>query len=87
MRREASGRIIVAIDRQRAELHYTGTSRPDMIEASCRGAFGNFLNVRAFALGMRMEVIFPGERADPWSADLRGTRAVTDAFLACARRI
>ncbi|MBB5688939.1 hypothetical protein GXW77_09480 [Roseomonas alkaliterrae] len=88
VRREATGRIIVAIDRQRADLNYTGTSRPDMIEASYQGAFENFLNfVRAFALGMRMEVIFPGETVAPWSADLRGTRAVTEAFLACARRI
>jgi len=79
--------MIVAIDRQHAELHHTGTSRPDVIEACCRGAFDSFLNVRAFALGMRMEVIFPDERADPWSGDLRGARAGTEAFLACARRI
>jgi hypothetical protein len=84
----ATGRIIIGIDQQRAELNYTGTSRPDMIEASYRGAFNNFINfVRAFALGNRMQVSFPGETVEPWGADLRGTRAVTDAFLACARRI
>lgn len=83
-----TGQIIIGIDRQRAELHYTGTNRPDMIEASYSGAFDNFINfVRAFALGNRMQVIFPGENVEPWGADLRGTRAVTDAFLACARRI
>jgi hypothetical protein len=83
-----TGRIIIGIDRQRAELHYTGTRRPDMIEASYRGAFDNFISfVRAFALGNRMQVTFPGENVEPWGADLRGTRAVTDAFLACARRI
>lgn len=84
----ATGRIVIAIDRQRAELNYTGTSRPDMIEASYQGAFRNFINfVEAFALGLRMQVSFPGENVDSWSADLRGTRAVTEAFLACARRI
>lgn len=88
VRNEATGRIVIAIDRQRAELNYTGTSRTDMIEGSYRGAFDNFINfVRAFALGNRMQVTFPGENVDPWSADLRGTRAVTEAFLACARRI
>lgn len=88
VRQEARGRIVIAIDRQRAELNYTGTSRPNMIEASYQGAFNNFLNfVQAFALGLRMQVIFPGENVAPWSADLRGTRAVTEAFLACARRI
>ena len=88
VRTEATGRIVIAIDRQRAELNYTGTSRTDMIEASYRGASDNFINfVRAFALGNRMQVTFPGENVDPWSADLRGTRVVTDAFLACARRI
>lgn len=88
VRREATGRIVVAIDSRRAELNYNGTSRPDMIEASYQGAFNNFLNfVQAFALGIRMQVLFPGENVTPWSADLRGTRAVTEAFLACARRI
>jgi hypothetical protein len=59
-----------------------------MIEASYQGAFRNFVNfVEAFAAGYRMQVTFPGERVAPWSADLRGTRAVTEAFLACARRI
>ena len=88
VRQGATGRIVIGIDRQRAELNYTGTNRPDMIEASYQGAFGNFINfVEAFALGMRMQLSFPGENVDPWSADLRGTRAVTDAFLACARRI
>ena len=76
-------------DRRRpAELNYIGTTRQDMIEASYQGAFDNFLNfVRAFAAGNRMQVSFPGERVAPWSANLRGTRAVTDAFLACARRL
>lgn len=88
VRREARGRIVVGIDGRRAELNYIGTSRPDMIEASYQGAFENFLNfVRAFAAGNQMQVTFPGEQVSPWSADLRGTRAVTDAFLACARRI
>ena len=88
VRQEARGQIVIAIDRQRAELNYIGTSRPDMIEASYRGAFDNFLNfVQTFAAGYRMQVLFPGERVEPWSADLRGTRAVTEAFLACARRI
>lgn len=88
VRNEATGRIVVGIDARRAELNYTGTSRPDMIEASYRGAFDNFLNfVRAFALGNRMQVSFPGEDVAPWGADLRGTRAVTEAFLACARQI
>jgi hypothetical protein len=88
VRQEATGRIIIAIDNRRAELNYTGTNRPDMIEASYQGAFANFLNfVEAFAAGLRMQVLFPGERVEPWSADLRGTRAVTEAFLACARRI
>jgi hypothetical protein len=88
VRREATGRIVIGIDRQRAELNYTGTSRPDMIEASYSGAFENFVNfVRAFALGNRMQVSFPGESVAPWGADLRGTRAVTEAFLNCARRI
>ena len=88
VRNGATGRIVIGIDRQRAELNYAGTSRADMIEASYRGAFNNFINfVRAFALGNRMQVTFPGENVDPWTADLRGTRAVTDAFLACARRI
>ena len=88
VRQQATGRIVVAIDRRSAELNYHGTSRPDMIEASYRGAFENFINfVEAFALGLRMQVSFPGERVEPWSADLRGTRAVTEAFLACARRI
>jgi hypothetical protein len=59
-----------------------------MIEASYQGAFNNFINfVEAFAAGLRMQVTFPGETVAPWSADLRGTRAVTEAFLACARRI
>lgn len=88
VRREATGRILVTIDRSSAELTYTGTSRRNMIEASYSGAFQNFVNfVEAFARGLRMQVSFPGERIQPWSADLRGTRAVTEAFLACARRI
>jgi hypothetical protein len=88
VRQGATGRIVIAIDNRRAELNYAGTSRPDMIEASYLGAFNNFINfVEAFAAGLRMQVLFPGERVDPWSADLRGTRAVTEAFLACARRI
>ena len=88
VRQEATGRIVVGIDAQRAELNYTGTARRDMIEASYRGAFDNFLNfVRAFALGNRMQVSFPGENVQPWGADLRGTRMVTEAFLSCARRI
>jgi hypothetical protein len=88
VRPQATGRIVIAIDGRRAELNYTGTDRPDMIEASYQGAFNNFINfVEAFAAGLRMQVLFPGERVDPWSADLRGTRAVTEAFLACARRI
>ncbi|MBR0680054.1 hypothetical protein GXW74_06115 [Roseomonas eburnea] len=88
VRQEARGRIIIAIDNRRAELNYIGTTRPEMIEASYQGAFNNFINfVEAFAAGYRMQVIFPGERVEPWSADLRGTRAVTEAFLACARRI
>jgi len=88
VRQEARGRIIVAIDNRRAELNYVGTSQPDMIEASYQGAFRNFINfVEAFAAGLRMQVSFPGERIEPWAADLRGTRAVTEAFLACARRI
>ena len=88
VRQGATGRVVVGIDGQRAELAYSGTRRPDMIEASYRGAFNNFLNfVRTFALGMRMQVSFPGENLAPWSADLRGTRAVTEAFLECARRI
>lgn len=88
VRQGSTGRIVIGIDRQQAELNYTGTNRPDMIEASYQGAFRNFINfVEAFALGMRMQVSFPGEDVAPWSADLRGTRAVTDAFLACARRI
>jgi hypothetical protein len=88
VRQGARGQIVIAIDRQRAELNYTGTNRPDMIEASYQGAFPNFLRfVEAFALGLRMQVLFPGENVAPWSADLRGTRAVTEAFLACARRI
>ena len=88
VRREARGRVVVSIDRQRADLNYTGTSQPDMIEASYQGAFNNFLRfVEAFALGLQMQVSFPGENVEPWSADLRGTRAVTEAFLACARRI
>lgn len=88
VRPEARGRVVIAIDRRRAELNYIGTSRTDMIEASYRGAFDNFLNfVEAFAAGYRMQVLFPGENVAPWAADLRGTRAVTEAFLACARRI
>jgi hypothetical protein len=88
VRREATGRIVIAIDGRRAELNYTGTSRPDMIEASYQRAFNNFINfVEAFAAGLRMQVTFPGETVAPWSADLRGTRSVTEAFLACARRI
>lgn len=88
VRPDATGRIVIAIDRQSAELHYRGTDRPEMIEASYRDAFQNFLRfVEAFALGLRMQVIFPDQNLTPWSADLRGTRAVTEAFLACARRI
>lgn len=88
VRQGATGRIVIAIDGRRAELNYAGTSRPDMIEASYQGAFNNFINfVEAFAAGLRMQVTFPGETVAPWSADLRGTRAVTEAFLACARRI
>ncbi len=88
VRQGVSGRIVVAIDGSRAELNYIGTTRQDMIEASYQGAFDNFLNfVRAFAAGNRMQVSFPGERVAPWSANLRGTRAVTDAFLACVRRL
>lgn len=88
VRREATGRIVIGIDGRRAELNYTGTSRRDMIEASYQGAFSNFINfVEAFAAGLRMQLTFPGETVAPWSADLRGTRAVTEAFLACARRI
>lgn len=88
VRQGVTGRIVVAIDGRRAELNYIGTSRADMIEASYQGAFENFLNfVRAFAAGNRMQVTFPGEQVAPWSADLRGTRAVTDAFLDCARRL
>ena len=88
VRPQARGRIVVAIDNRQAELNYRGTTRPTMIEASYQGAFRNFLNfVEAFAGGFRMQLRFPGERMAPWSADLRGTRAVTEAFLACARRI
>jgi hypothetical protein len=88
VRPEARWRIVIAIDNRRAELNDIGTSRPDMIEASYQGAFNNFLNfVEAFAAGLRMQVSFPGENPAPWAADLRGTRAVTEAFLACARRI
>lgn len=88
VRQGATGRIMVSIDRQNAELNYQSTNRPDMVEASYQGAFRNFINfVEAFALGYRMQVTFPGENVSPWTADLRGTRAVTEAFLACARRI
>ena len=88
VRQGATGRIVITIDSRRAELNYAGTSRADMIEASYQGAFNNFINfVEAFAAGLRMQVSFPGENVAPWSADLRGTRAVTEAFLACARRI
>ena len=88
VRQEARGRIVIAIDSRRAELNYIGTNDPQMIEASYQGAFDNFLNfVQAFAAGYRMQLLFPGENVTPWSADLRGTRAVTEAFLACARRI
>jgi hypothetical protein len=88
VRQGATGKIVIAIDSRRAELNYHGTTRADMIEASYQGAFQNFMNfVEAFALGLRMQVLFPGENVSPWSADLRGTRAVTEAFLACARRI
>ena len=62
VRQGATGRIVIAIDGRRAELNYTGTSRPDMIEASYQGAFSNFINfVEAFAAGLRMQVTFPGE--------------------------
>jgi hypothetical protein len=88
VRQGATGRVVIAIDNRRAELNYAGTNRPDMIEASYQGAFSNFINfVEAFAAGLRMRLTFPGENVDAWSADLRGTRAVTEAFLACARRI
>ncbi len=88
VREGSTGRILIAIDSRRAELNYRSTSRRDMIEASYGGAFRNFLNfVEAFAAGYRMQIQFPGENVAPWSADLRGTRAVTEAFLACARRI
>lgn len=88
VRQGATGKVVVRIDQRNAELNYHGTNRPDMIEASYQGAFPNFLRfVEAFALGLRMQILFPGENVAPWSADLRGTRAVTEAFLACARRI
>lgn len=88
VRQEARGQFIVAIDSRRAELNYIGTSNPEMIEASYQGAFNNFISfVETFAAGYRMQLLFPGENVAPWSADLRGTRAVTEAFLACARRI
>jgi hypothetical protein len=86
--RDARGRILVAIDQRSAELRYTGTRRPTMIEASYRGAHANFVNfVRAFAQGQRMRISFPGGSIRPWSADLRGTERVTRAFIACSGRI
>lgn len=86
--REARGRIVVAIDRRRAELRYTGTRRPTMIEASYRGAYNNFLGfVRAFALGNRMEITFPNGSIRPWGANLGGTERVTRAFLECTARL
>ncbi len=86
--RSARGRIVVEIDNRRAELRYTGTRRPTMIEASYRGAYDNFLAfVRAFALGNRMEITFPGGSIRPWGANLGGTERVTQAFLECADRL
>lgn len=82
------GRLHVAIDGRVAELHYTGTQRGTTIEASYQGAFNNFINfVESFAAGYRMEIRFPDDDIAPWTADLRGTRAVTNAFVACARRL
>ncbi|HEY4254010.1 MAG TPA: hypothetical protein VGM87_22575 [Roseomonas sp.] len=82
------GRLHILIDGRVAELHYRGTSRGTTIEASYSGAFNNFINfVESFASGYRMEVRFPEDDIEPWTADLRGTRAVTNAFVACARRI
>jgi hypothetical protein len=82
------GRLHVVIDGRIAELNYTGTNRGTTVEASYQGAFNNFINfVEGFAAGNRMEIRFPDDDIAPWSADLRGTRAVTNAFVACARRI
>lgn len=84
--RENRGQIVVFIDNRRAELSWTGTSIPTRIEASYLGAWRNFLNfAEAFAGGNTMRVTFPGSRLDSWSADLRGTRRVTNAFMDCIR--
>ena len=84
--RENRGQIVVFLDNQRAELSWTGTAFPTRIEASYLGAWNNFLNfVEAFAAGNTMRVTFPGSRLESWSADLRGTRRVTNTFLDCIR--
>ncbi len=84
--REQRGQIVVFLDSRRAELSWTGTSIPTRIEASYLNAWRNFLNLaEAFAGGNTMRVTFPGSRLESWSADLRGTRRVTNVFLDCIR--
>jgi hypothetical protein len=84
--RDNRGQIVVFLDSRRAELSWTGTSIPTRIEASYLGAWRNFLNLaEAFAGGNTMRVTFPGSRLESWSADLRGTRRVTNVFLDCIR--
>jgi hypothetical protein len=84
--RDNRGQIVVFLDNRRAELSWTGTSIPTRIEASYLGAWNNFMNfVEAFAAGNTMRVTFPGSRLESWSADLRGTRRVTNTFLDCIR--
>ena len=84
--RDNRGSLALFIDSRRANLSWTGTSTPTRIEASYLNAWGNFMNfVQAFAGGNTLRITFPNSQLQPWNADLRGTRRVTDVFLNCIR--
>jgi hypothetical protein len=84
--RQSRGNLALFIDRRRADLSWTGTSNQTRIEASYLNAWRNFLNfAEAFAGGSTLRITFPGSQLEPWNADLRGTRRVTNVFLDCIR--
>ena len=84
--RQSQGTLVMFLDNRRAQLNWTGTANPTRVEASYLGLWNNFMNfVEAFAGGMTLRITFPGSNLESWSADLRGTRRVTNVFLDCIR--
>ncbi len=84
--RDSQGRIVVFLDNRRAELNWTGTAFPTRIEASYLGAWNNYRLRRGLRRRQHHAGDLPRQPARrSWSADLRGTRRVTNTFLDCIR--